>query len=78
VKTEPEIRVALREILERRGRSAYWLSKQTGISQSVIWRIKSGKTRGMDFRTLALICAALECEPGDVLVFSEAKRLTKR
>jgi putative transcriptional regulator len=66
--SEPKIELRLNEMLEQRGRSAYWLSQQTGISQSVLWRIKTGKTKGIEFRILALICKALDCQPGDLLV----------
>jgi putative transcriptional regulator len=62
------VELRLNEMLEKRGVSAYWLSQQTGISQSVLWRIKSGKTKGIEFRILGKFCDALQCEPGDLLV----------
>ncbi|MGH9823632.1 MAG: helix-turn-helix domain-containing protein [Blastocatellia bacterium] len=73
-----KVEMRLAEMLEKRGRSAYWLSKQTGISQSVIWRIKTGKTKGIEYRILALICLTLECQPGDLLVLAAAELDTKR
>ena len=75
---EPLVEIRLNEMLEQRGRSAYWLSKETGISQSVLWRIKSGKTKGIEFRILASLCKALECSPGDLLVLVDAKPESKR
>lgn len=54
-------------VLEKRGRSFYWLSKQTGVSHSTLWRFKKGKALGINFATLEKICEALKCEPGDVL-----------
>ena len=75
---EPLVEIRLNEMLEKRGRSAYWLSKETSISQSVLWRIKSGKTKGIEFRILALLCKALECSPGDLLVLVDNKPANKR
>ena len=61
------IRVPLDALVEHRGRSLYWLAKQTGISYTTLWRLKSGKARGINFATLVRICEALGCTPGDVL-----------
>lgn len=60
-----EIRIC--EILEKRGRTAYWLAKETGISYTTLWRFNKGNALGMNFATLEKICLALGCEPGDVL-----------
>lgn len=59
--------VRIDALLEERGRTFYWLSKQTGISHTTLWRLKKGKARGINFGTLEKICQALECQPGDVL-----------
>jgi putative transcriptional regulator len=37
--------------------------------------LKTGKAKAIRFSTLAAICAALDCQPGDVLAFEdETKR----
>jgi putative transcriptional regulator len=59
--------VRIDALLEERGRTFYWLSKQTGISHTTLWRLKKGKAQGINFGTLEKICQALECQPGDVL-----------
>ena len=61
------IKVQIDELLEKRGRSFYWLSKQTGISHTTLWRLKKDKALGINFITLEKICQTLECEPGDIL-----------
>ena len=50
------IQVPLDALVEHRGRSLYWLAKQTGISYTTLWRLKSGKARGINFATLVRIC----------------------
>ncbi len=61
------IKIQIDELLEKKGRTFYWLSKQTGVSHTTLWRLKKGKALGLNFSTLEKICEALECEPGDVL-----------
>ena len=62
-----KIVIRLDELLEERGRSFYWLAKETGISHTTLWRLKKGKALGINFGTLEGICRALGCQPGDVL-----------
>lgn len=64
------IKVRIDELLNEKGRSFYWLSKQTQISHTTLWRLKKGKALGINFATLEKICQALECAPGDVLKIS--------
>ena len=71
------IKVQIDEVLEKRGRTFYWLSKQTGVSHTTLWRLKKGKALGINFATLEKICHALECEPGDVLKFESEKKTDK-
>ncbi len=40
-----------------------------GITEQNISLLKSGKVRGVRFDTLARICAALQCQPGDLLEY---------
>ncbi len=60
-------------LLAERGRTFYWLSKQTGISHTTLWRLKKGKALGINFETLKKICQTLECQPGDVLKIKSDK-----
>lgn len=59
-------------------RSFYWLSKETGISHTTLWRLKKGKALGINFETLEKLCVALECQPGDILSFIHGKKTGKR
>jgi len=68
------IEVRIDEQLNEKGRSFYWLSKQTQISHTTLWRLKKGKALGINFATQEKICLALECEPGDVLKLSREKK----
>lgn len=61
------IKVQIDELLKEKERTFYWLSKQTGISHTTLWRLKKGRALGINFVTLEKLCAALDCAPGDVL-----------
>ena len=67
------IEVRIDELLNEKGKSFYWLSKQTRISHTTLWRLKKGKALGINFATLEKVCQALECTPGDVLILSHEK-----
>jgi putative transcriptional regulator len=72
------VTVQIDELLKEKGRSFYWLSKQTQISHTTLWRLKKGKALGINFVTLEKICQVLECQPGDVLKLSAEKQTGKQ
>ena len=72
------IEIRVNELLEERKRTFYWLAKETGISHSTLWRLKKGKSVGINFATLERICQMLSCQPGDVLKLASEKKITKR
>ncbi len=61
--------VNLDVMLARRKMRSRELAERVGISEVNISLLKSGKVRGVRFDTLAAICAVLECQPGDLLVY---------
>ena len=61
------IRVTLDEMLARRGMKARELAAEVGISETQLSLFRSGKVKGIRFRTLAKMCAVLECGPGELL-----------
>jgi putative transcriptional regulator len=73
-KSRMMIEIRIDELLEKRGHSFYWLSKQSGVSHTTLWRLKKGKALGVNFATLEKICEILDCEPGDLLKFSKAEK----
>lgn len=61
--------VRLDVMLARRKMKSRDLAEQIGISEVNLSLLKSGKVKGIRFETLSRICAALECQPGDILVY---------
>ena len=56
-------------MLARRKMRSRELAERVGITEQNISLLKSGKVRGVRFDTLARICAALDCQPGDLLEY---------
>jgi putative transcriptional regulator len=69
------IQIQIDRLLEERGRSFYWLAKETGLSHTTLWRLKKGKALGINFDTLEKICETLKCQPGDVLSHTNRKKI---
>ena len=63
------ILVNLDVMLARRKMRPRELAERVGITEQNISLLKSGKVRGVRFDTLARICAALDCQPGDLLEY---------
>lgn len=64
--------VTLDVMLARRKLRSKELAQRIGISEQNLSLLKSGKVKGVRFETLARICAALDCQPGDLLAFEPA------
>jgi len=61
------IRITLEALLVRRGMTGRQLAQQVGLSETQLSLFRSGKVRGIRFSTLARLCAALECRPGELI-----------
>lgn len=71
------IEVKLEELLQSRGKTRYWLAKETGMTQIAIGNLSKGNTQRIDFSTLNSICKALDCKTGDVLEYVPDKERSK-
>ena len=61
------IRVTLDQLIVSKGLKARDLAAEVGLSETQLSLFRSGKVKGIRFRTLARLCAALECTPGELL-----------
>lgn len=46
------------------------LSEKVGLTLSNLSILKTGKAKAIRFSTLEAICEALDCQPGDILEYS--------
>lgn len=61
--------VHLDEVLARRSMSLTDLSQAVDITLANLSILKTGKAKAVRFSTLEAICAALECQPGEILSY---------
>ncbi|MGL4324759.1 MAG: helix-turn-helix domain-containing protein [Beijerinckiaceae bacterium] len=61
--------VNLDVMLAKRKVRARDLAVAIGIAEQNVSLLRSGKVKGVRFDTLEKICAALDCQPGDLLEF---------
>ncbi|KVT74143.1 Cro/Cl family transcriptional regulator [Burkholderia ubonensis] len=47
------------------------LAAAVGITEQNLSLLKQGKVKGIRFATLEAICRHLDCQPGDLLAFSD-------
>lgn len=63
------IAVRLDDVLYERRMTLTELADRVGITLANLSILKTGKARAIRFSTLEAICAALSCQPGDILEF---------
>lgn len=61
------MQLMLKNILDKKGKTAYWLAKETGLTQKTIFNMVHNNTNGIQFDTLEKICSVLNCTPNDIL-----------
>jgi putative transcriptional regulator len=66
------IRITLDDVLAARKLKAKQVAATIGVSETHLSLFRSGKVRGVRFSTLAKLCAALNCQPGDLFSYDFA------
>ena len=67
----PPIEVRLDELLRERGMTLTELSDRIGLTLANLSILKTGKAKAIRFTTLEAICRELDCQPGDLLHYSD-------
>lgn len=65
------IRVNLDVMMARRKIPAGELAERIGITPANLSILKTGKAKAVRFSTLSALCRVLNCQPGDILEFTE-------
>lgn len=61
--------ITIDRMLAKRKLRAKDLAETIGVSETHLSLFRTGKVRGVRFSTLARLCAALRCQPGDLLAY---------
>ena len=68
---EERIIVNIDIMLAKRKMSVTELAERVGITITNISILKNGKAKAIKFSTLAALCEALDCQPGDLLEYKK-------
>lgn len=66
-----KINIHLAEVMAKKKVSLNELSDRVGITLSNLSILKNQKAKAIRLSTLAAICKALDCQPGDIIVYEE-------
>lgn len=66
--------VNLDVMMARRKMSLNELSEKVGLTLSNLSILKTGKAKAIRFNTLEAICKVLNCQPGDILEYSDDEK----
>ena len=73
---EGEIIFNIDVMLAKRKMSVTELSQRVGITMANISILKNGKAKAIKVSTLAKLCEALDCQPGDLLEYRDSVSYT--
>ena len=60
------------ELLEKKGRTKYWLYKQMGMRYQNFNRMINNQTKSIQYENIETMCLLLECTPNELLIFEES------
>lgn len=65
------IKLNILEILEKQGKTKYWLYKQLGMSYQNVKRIIDNETKSIRFETIETLCNLLNCSPNELFKITD-------
>jgi len=58
-------------LLEKRGKTKYWLFKQMGMSYQNFNKMINNQTSSVRYENIELLCRLLHCTPNELFLFEE-------
>ena len=65
------IRLRAQELLEKKGKTKYWLYKQLGMSYQNFSRMINNQTKSIRYENIDTLCLLLECTPNELFEITE-------
>ena len=65
------MKLKLKELLESKDKSVYWLKHKTNISHATIYKMVNNETKMISFENLEKICKTLHCTPNDIFELTD-------
>ena len=67
----PMIKLDVLRLLEKQGRTKYWLYKQLGMSYQNFSRMVNNQTKSIRYENIETMCLLLNCTPNDLFIITE-------
>ncbi len=68
------VKVLLQEVRKSQGLSQNDLARLIRMSPQHIQKIEQGNAKSLTFDTLERLCQALDCQPGDLLIYQKTSQ----
>lgn len=65
------IKLRVLELLEKNGKTKYWLYKQLGMSYQNFNRMVNNQTKSIRYENIETLCLLLNCMPNELFEISE-------
>lgn len=67
------LRLNVLNLLEKKGKTKYWLYKQMGMSYQNFTKMINNETKSIRYENIEALCYILDCELDELLVFEDEK-----
>ena len=68
------IKLNVMSLLEKKGKTKYWLSKQLGMGYPNICRMIENKTKSIRYENIEILCQVLDCTPNDLFIIDYSRK----
>jgi putative transcriptional regulator len=65
------LKLNILELLEKNGKTKYWLYKQLGMSYQNFTKMINQETRSIRYENIEAICLLLNCTPNDLFTITD-------
>ena len=65
------MKLRILEILEKKGKTKYWLYKQLGMSYQNFNRMINNETKSIRYENIEVLCQVLDCTPNELFSVKE-------
>lgn len=72
------VRLNVLSLLEKKGKTKYWLYKQLGMSYQNFNKMVNNQTQSIKLERIETLCLLLDCTPNDLFVFDLEQGEEKR
>lgn len=63
------IKLRVKEILDKKGKTKYWLYKQLGMSYQNFSKMINNETKSIRYENIETLCLLFSCTPNDLFEF---------